>query len=219
MKKTRKGGEWALIGDMVDSRSHADRAAAFKKVSTALDEINREYGASIGAPLLLTQGIDELSGVLSDAGRVLEIVHRFNLKIWPLKFRFGVGRGKVDVLQENATAGRMDGPGFHLAAAAIARGHKHGLPLAIDQEGVRPVEFDAVEALGMLCLKQRESWRSATVETLVGWLAIQAKGGTQSDLAEKTGKSQQAVSASLKRSGIELLERAELASEGLLGQI
>lgn len=219
MNSSSKTSEWAVIGDMVNSRRVPDRAAAFKAISEALEEINGEYRNSIKAPLLLTQGIDELSGVLSGAEDALSMVHRFNLKIWPLKFRFGIGKGRVESLQKEATAGRMDGPGFHLAAAAIARAHKCGLPLALGVEGTRPAELEAVEVLGELCLHQRDNWRHSSVDTLRAWLAAEAEGETQSDLAQRIGKTQQAVSSALRRSGIHALERAEAASKALMAQI
>ena len=171
-----------------------------KNRSPALQEINERYAADIFAPFQLTEGIDELSGVLIVADHTLEILHILNGSIWPAKFRLSLGYGKIEQLVEATTDSRkMSGSAFHLASNGIERGKKENVPLTLEfEDSIRPVAADAIETIAQLNQCLAEDWTAPTVKVFNFLMRTDAP--TQSDIATRLNISQQAVSKLAKRS-------------------
>lgn len=104
-----------LIGDVVGSRSSADRGAMHRTVTEALEAANALPG--VVTPLRVTVG-DEYQGCFETVGAAITAALALRLRLMPeIDVRHGVGWGDVEVLQEDPRV--EDGPGWWSARAAI----------------------------------------------------------------------------------------------------
>src|SRR6185312_16378194 len=124
---------YAIVGDMVRSRSVRDYAAARRQVVRALSRANRRFAKSLWAPLQLTKGLDEFSGVAQQPAIIFDLLADLNLAMHPRSFRLGVGWGEV-IAFGGKGAGAMEGSAFHRAAEAQIRARREHLPLALELE-------------------------------------------------------------------------------------
>ncbi|PEG43137.1 RNA polymerase subunit sigma-70 [Mycolicibacterium agri] len=102
-----------LIGDVVGSRTVADRAAAHRLLNDALSDL---AGEALDPPAF-TVG-DEFQGAFTSVGRAIDATLSLRLAVAPdIDVRFGIGWGEVTVLDE--ASGIQDGPGWWAAREAI----------------------------------------------------------------------------------------------------
>lgn len=105
----------AVIGDVVGSREHPDRAALDARLQECLDQINRDWSPQV--PLRVTVG-DEFQGAWHSRGPALRAALRIRLELLPeIDLRVGLGVGGVSVLREQPRV--EDGPGWWSAREAI----------------------------------------------------------------------------------------------------
>ncbi len=103
----------ALIGDVVDSRSAADRRALHRDLTKAL---RANATGATDAPAM-TVG-DEFQATYPSVGEAIAAAWALRLALAPdIDVRFGIGWGPVTVLDE--TTGIQDGPGWWSAREAI----------------------------------------------------------------------------------------------------
>ncbi len=105
----------ALLGDLVGSRTSADRRGLQDTLTAALDEVSDSIPPL--HRLAVTAG-DEFQGTYATLGEAVGTVLALRVRLEPsVGVRFGIGRGEVTVL--NATTNTQDGPGWWAARAAI----------------------------------------------------------------------------------------------------
>ena len=103
-----------LIGDVVGSRSVADRAGVHRLMNQAL----RDVATAAVDPPAFTVG-DEFQGAFSSVGLAIDAALSLRLAVAPqIDVRFGLGWGGVAKLLDEA-AGIQDGPGWWAAREAI----------------------------------------------------------------------------------------------------
>jgi hypothetical protein len=220
-------GEWCavLLGDVVASKTHPDRADLQRRLQDALTFVN---DAIVGVqPLEVTIG-DEFQGAyrsLADAVRATLLVR---LSLLPeVDTRFGLGSGTVTVFDAGRRPISQDGPAWWAAREAIERVHRQqqrsGHERAArtwyvareDGDPAGPAaEPDVQRFLNahLLCrdvLVPRADARG--IALLRGWLM----GRTQAELAAELGISQPAVSQRLARTGAFALRDAQEALDGV----
>ncbi len=102
-----------LIGDVVGSRTVADRAGAHRVLNSALRDVAHE---AVDPPAF-TVG-DEFQGAFTSVGLAIDAALSLRLAVAPeIDVRFGIGWGAVTMLDE--AAGIQDGPGWWAAREAI----------------------------------------------------------------------------------------------------
>src|ERR1700712_223622 len=94
-----------VIGDVVGSRSAADRGALHRAITSALAD-----AAEVAIePPVLTVG-DEFQGVYRTVGEAIDAALSIRLALAPgVDIRFGIGWGAITVLDD--ATGIQDGPG------------------------------------------------------------------------------------------------------------
>jgi SatD family (SatD) len=182
----------ALIGDLVDSRTAADRVAVHRRVLDALDVANTHTTAL--SPLTVTVG-DEFQGVYATFGAAIKASHLTRLALAGASgVRFGLGSGSISLI--DATRGMSDGTAWWAARDAIdaveasarqpARSAvRTGLAAAPGQHvdpAVRAAVVSLDAALGKL---------SVAAHTILLTLVTD---GRQGDVAPSLGITRQAVS-------------------------
>jgi hypothetical protein len=211
---------YALSGDLVHSRRVQNRSAAHRLIERALTDTNRRFAAELWAPLTLTHGIDEFSGVLLTPETAADLLRHLNLQLHPLQFRLGIGRGEVEKFAAHDTAGKLDGTSFHRAADALERARADHLPLAIKLAPKSEAGWvvRAIEALALLDSTIRADWTPAVVG-IARILAAAPSPPTQAELGRRSKRSQQAVSRAFRRGRFDELALAEASLRELLAEL
>jgi len=198
-----------LIGDVVDSREVADRAALHARVIAALDLVNSTLAPS--TPLRITVG-DEYQGVFETVGDAIHAALVLRLELLPVAdLRHGIGWGGVGVLQDEPRV--EDGPGWWVARdaieAVVERGGRPGLRavrtwFAADAAAAGP-DPHAVNA-ALLC---RDQLVTASDERSIRLLRGLLAGRTQRELAHDEGISESAVSQRTRTGGLAVVTAAD----------
>lgn len=113
---------YAIIGDIISSRSEPNRAEIQRTLNRALNKINSQFSDSIAAKFLITLG-DEFQGLLYSkaAGNPLKIALMISDMLHPVKLRIGIGYGNISTDIDSSYAIGADGEAFHNARACIDR--------------------------------------------------------------------------------------------------
>ena len=200
-----------LIGDVVGSRRAQDRRALHERLTEELTAANTAHVPR--EELRLTVG-DEFQGVFARLGDALAAAAALRVALLPeVDVRFGVGRGEVEVLDEETRI--QDGPGWWAARDAIeqaARREGHAatrLARAVYVSATDDERAPAVNA-ALLCRDHMVgSLDERSIRILRGLMA----GRTQTDIAPEEGVSPAAISQRVRRHGLEVIlaAQAELA--------
>jgi hypothetical protein len=194
-----------VIGDVVGSRSAADRGALHRAITSALAD-----AAEVAIePPVLTVG-DEFQGVYRTVGEAIDAALSIRLALAPgVDIRFGIGWGAITVLDE--ATGIQDGPGWWAAREAIewtaAAQTQPGLALV--RTAFRIAEPDGHDAGAVnAALMCRDHLLGSLDERSQRILTGLRAGRTKKELAMAEGISASAVSQRAGRAGIDLIMAA-----------
>lgn len=203
---------------MIGSRRVGGHHAIHRQLERALEDVNGWFRSALWAPLGPTKGVDELSGALVSLEPAFDIVCRLNLLMHPLCYRFALGWGEVYSLAPAGGAGALDGNAFHFAAEGLERARRESIPLAFAGYASQlENSLKAVEALASLDHCVREDWTGPQIALA---RAMQDRPhATQSELARRSGRTQQAVSRAAVRGRFKLLDRAEQSIRQMLADM
>jgi hypothetical protein len=198
-----------LIGDVVGSRTVADRAGAHRLLNRALRGVAKD---AIDPPAF-TVG-DEFQGAFASVGLAIAAALSLRLAVAPdIDVRFGIGWGAVTMLDE--TAGIQDGPGWWAAREAIewtaSAQRQPGLALVRTSYRLNDdnrADVDAVNA-ALFC---RDHLLGSLDDRSTRIVKALLDNQTKKDIAAAEGISPSAVSQRASRDGLDLIV---LASEYL----
>jgi hypothetical protein len=203
-----------IVGDLVRSRRDSDRKRLARVIPLALSHANRVFSGEFHAPLVQTQGIDAVSGVLKRPSMSYKICRGVNERILPNAFRFAVACGRLDVGLGSRDAAKIDGPAFHVAADLVERAKQQNLYYAFalgDESG----ELETLlTVLASVIHIARGTWTTRQRRVV----KLYEELGTQKAVARKLGITQQAVSDALVKSSHKELVRAEEVVTLVLGR-
>lgn len=117
---------YALIGDIVDSKSLENRKVVQSKLHELLDGLNQKHQLSIVSNLTLTLG-DEFQGLFKDIESVLLVMDEIDLvlSLNGINVRFGVGYGAIATdINPDMSIG-ADGEAYWFARDAITHIKKY----------------------------------------------------------------------------------------------
>jgi hypothetical protein len=110
-----------IIGDLVRSRRLRDRVAFSRKISSSIAKTNDLFKNDLYAPLVITRGIDEFSGILYSPSKAYRIYQELSMHLYPGLIRIAVVTGTLDVRVRSKNARMIDGPAFHLASDLVRK--------------------------------------------------------------------------------------------------
>ena len=191
-----------LIGDVVGSRTVADRAGAHRALNKAL----RDVAAAAIDPPAFTVG-DEFQGAFTRVGLAIDAALSLRLSIAPdIDVRFGIGWGGVTMLDESA--GIQDGPGWWAAREAIewtaSAQRQPGLALVRTSLRAAPetrTDVDAINA-ALIC---RDHLLGSIDDRSTRIVTALLENQTKKDIAATEGISPSAVSQRSGRDGLDLI--------------
>lgn len=229
-----------LIGDLVGSRQARDRQQLHDSLQAALLATD-ERSDPVQASWIMSG--DEFQAVHRNVGAALSAALRIRLELFPADVRFGIGWGRVQLLDKS---GVQDGPGWWAARAALdhvaaaqqrsstrllrTAFRENATPLAQrDSEASTPDstpdstqdDSDREAAMSPLAmavnaaLLARDHLLGTFDERDIAILRALLDGGAQGDVAAQLGISTSAISQRVSRRGI----GAALASQELLGAV
>ena len=109
---------FAVIGDLVDSRSIPAREKFQKQFAQVITEVNLRFRPSIASKFTVTIG-DEFQGLLGKASHICRLVDTIISGLYPVKVRFGIGVGHISTEIDPAKSLGADGPAYWAARRAI----------------------------------------------------------------------------------------------------
>ena len=191
-----------LIGDIVGSRTVADRAGTHRALNKAL----REVAAAAIDPPAFTVG-DEFQGAFTRVGLAIDAALSLRLSIAPdIDVRFGIGWGGVTMLDESA--GIQDGPGWWAAREAIewtaSAQRQPGLTLvrtSLRAAAETRTDVDAINA-ALIC---RDHLLGSIDDRSTRIVKALLENRTKKDIASAEGISPSAVSQRAGRDGLDLI--------------
>lgn len=205
----------AVLGDVVSSRTSADRPALHRALTDVLDAANADLGPLVA--LRITVG-DEFQGCFATVGEALHATLWLRLALLPVAdLRHGVGWGEVAVLADRPRV--EDGPAWWAARAAIEavkeaasraaqRSARTAYRLPEGGTGPDPLLVNAA----LMC---RDEVVGSASERSVRLLRGTLQGRTQRELAEEEGISASAVSQRVRHDGLGVV----LAADALLREV
>ena len=201
-----------IIGDLVKSRKITSRQEIAEKLHTVIRDISGQFNDELYAPLVLTKGMDELSGVLIRPKVSYRICELLNDRLIPYFFRFAIVRGKIDVGVPTRDARQMDGSAFHEASGLIQNAKKKNLSYCFELNLKYSQFSEAVTELANLIHIMKCGWSNHQLDVVRLYEKLQK----QELVAEKLDITQQAVSEALKKAHWREIKRAEKTIEKIL---
>lgn len=186
--------QYVVLADVVESRDVSDRDSLRSTLSETLAYVNETHRASIDTAFERIKGIDEFGGVLAELTPVYDVIADVLNGIHPVRARFAVAGGRVDVSEATDSISEMDGPAFHRADQLLSEVESADLYAAVDAgRAIDPLVSNNVNLL----LMYRERLTDRQIEIVRAY----ERHGTQSAAAEDLGVRQQTVSKTLDRAG------------------
>lgn len=184
-----------ILGDLIASREAPSREQRADSLRRTVDDIAARYRSEFHAPLTLSRGIDEVSGVLYHPRHSYRICLELNDAIGFSSFRFAVAVGALDVGVESGEAPRMDGPAFHAAADLMEKAKQQGRLYLFDLERCGETTQRLLNEVAHLASLLSADWSDHQRE--VG--NLYRRLGSQKEVARELDVTQQAVSKTLRR--------------------
>ncbi len=201
-----------IIADLIKSRDIPDRGKISLHIQSALDSVNSQFENEFFAPIILTRGMDELSGVLNRLDSSYKICHEINTLMKKYQFRFAIVRGIIDIGLDSRNAAKMDGPAFHKAADLIKKARYNNLRYLFDlgsaYRGYNQCLNDLVNLVDII----RSEWTPHQRNVAKLYEIHKHQERTARDL----GITQQAVSDALISAHLKAIKRAENTIEKIL---
>ena len=185
---------YVILGDVIQSRQIDGREHFQKTLEDACKNINTMYAESIYADFKILKGIDEIGGVLSSVSNIYKIITRILEDIYPNTIRLALVFDYIDTSLETRNVTKMDGPAFHKASEMIRELKISKLMFDMSVED-KMIDIAITGQINLIFLLKK-NW-SATQHNIV---REYEKIKKQSEVADKLGITQQAVSKNLKHS-------------------
>ena len=201
----------AIIGDIKGSKKLKDRWEVQMNIRAVLDEINRTYHEDIASTFSITLG-DEFQGLLKSPHHTLKIVKYIQTKMYPTKFRIGIGLGDVSTEINPESALGADGPAYYAAREMIDALHENenknkraeaDIQFSIYNE--YSFEIEQINTMLALIKEIEDKWKPE--QRLTIWDMIE-NGGSQQDCAERMNTTQSTVGRRLISGNYYLYKRA-----------
>ena len=215
-----------IIGDLIDSRKISDRDVFSGTLNSVLKSVTILFKSAFYAIPNLT-GIDGLSVVLYEPAMSYKFCRAFNERIYPEQFRFAIVNGKLDVGVESRESGKMDGIAFHKASGLIesmkiSRNKNININEKTNKNKYYRFEIkeegrfnEILDELTNLTHLFRMGLTGRQRDVFYAYSMLR----NQTEVANKLGITQQAVSISLRRAHYEDITRAEEFVDILLSEV
>ncbi|WP_319561158.1 SatD family protein [Marispirochaeta sp.] len=182
---------FALIADIVDSRSMENRSVLQRHLKNTLMTLSESSPDSYLSPLTLTLG-DEFQAVYADFSVVLTDMLDILALLAPYKLRIAVAYGALSTDINPRAALEMDGPAFNLARDCMETLKKQHTT-SIRLEGLAADRLALINTCLTLAGNALSDWKPATFRIACGL----KEGNSVQEIAEKLGVTPRAVNKNI----------------------
>lgn len=193
---------FVLLGDTIRSRHIVKRSAFEKKLSAAVFSIMEKFGDQLLMPIKNWKGLDEVAAIISDQKNIFNIIWHINEIIFPVRMRFVMARGNVNLKAGVTDISLLDGDAFHKAANLMLELKKE--ELMFKSRGENETNDLALDNQVNMLFLLSEKW----TEKQMKMYACNREMDNQKEIAKKFKISQQSVSKTL--NGIQAAKMMEL---------
>ncbi len=197
----------ALIGDLRRSRAMPNRAEIQRRLEAGLERAGAELGPELAARFVVTLG-DEFQGLLREPSAGVRALVSLEWALGDLPVRYALGWGALDTALRPEAIG-MDGPCFHAAREALARGKR-------DERWATVQGFGDDDRILNGLLRLLGEVRAGWTRTQAATVAAMRRARTQKEVAAARGVRESTVSKALKGAMYEATIEAEDALRILL---
>lgn len=192
---------FAVTGDIIESKNLLDRKTIQKKLINLCEEVNRVFENYIVVKFSVIVG-DEFQGLLTKQSPIFEIVDHFEMNLYPVRLRFGIGEGKISTSFYETTA-FMDGECFINSREGIqkAKKEKRFLKIILKDKKMENV----VDIISLWIEKTKTEWDA----TIYRRFYLYKKLGSINKVANVEKVSRQSIGKSLKRAKYDLILKSE----------
>ncbi|MFH0809880.1 MAG: SatD family protein [Pseudomonadota bacterium] len=203
-------GFYVMLGDVVSSRLIKSPREDFQaRLENFCQVVNATFAPSVYGPFKILKGADEVGGVLTSVGCAYGLISLMLERLCPHLIRWVLTGGIIDTAVGTHDVAKMDGPAFHKAAELMSRLKR--TQLLFDMSAGDDLLDQAVAGQINLLLLLKGRWSERQRRVAIEY----DKAGSQHEVAQRLGISQQAVSKTL--GGLRLREIK--AIEDKLGHI
>lgn len=192
----------AVIGDIRQSKQIENRSEVQKKLKLVLEGVNEEYDKEISSKFIITLG-DEFQGLLCSGENIMRIITEIEMKMYPVRIRFGVGVGAITTAVNKEMSIGADGPGYYKARSAIEflkenekKKQTNTANVRLETEGNNQAITTMINTILTLLTVIKDSWSDRQREIIWDMLQYQ---DSQIDVAKRFGIKQPAVQKSLSK--------------------
>lgn len=168
----------AIIGDVVQSRELASRAAFQQRLGATLRRVSRR-GTGVASPYTITLG-DEFQAVYRQPSVLWVDLVDILAAVHPVQVRVAIGVGSLATRLNPRQALGMDGPAFHRAREAMTN-LKNG-PSRFQIAGENAAEWKLINHLLALLSNELAGWSQMRLRILAGRLRGQAVRQMETEL-------------------------------------
>ena len=205
---------FAVIGDLVASRSIPAREKFQKQFAQVMIEVNTRFKPSIASKFMVTVG-DEFQGLLGEASQICRLMDAIITGLYPVKVRFGIGLGSISTEIDPRQSLGSDGPAYWAARRAIEYIHDNNdygtsrARLHPSESAVSSLINTALSANGLIL----DSWRSTQMEVLKALVDSELYGDNfeQVKLADYMKLTPASLQKRIKGSGVKVYIRNGMA--------
>ncbi|NLJ71004.1 MAG: hypothetical protein GX328_06035 [Clostridiaceae bacterium] len=190
----------ALIADIKKSRQSRNGIFTQEKFLEVIDKINKKYKKIISSNFTISSG-DSFQGLLHNGNEIMEILIELELKLHPLKIRFGMGIGSIDTAIYKENSNLIDGEAYHIARynlEQIKESEKKKERVITNYKiGKKNDDLSLINSLFSLISIIKENWSETQVQVIKTYIENNYQ---QQTTAEQLGKAQSTISRSLESS-------------------
>ena len=211
----------AVIGDIIQSKELENRSECQERLNAVLDSINQKYTSSIASRFMITLG-DEFQGLLKDGADTLNIISEIEIRMYPVRIRFGIGVGRITTEINSDIPLGADGPAYYNARRMVesikSSQKKNKTPdvnIMIASEHNEPVD-NLLNTILTLSAAIKNKWTDRQREIAFDCLLT---GDNQVKAAARLGISQSSVQKSLSNAGYYSYKKAMETISNVLSEI
>lgn len=201
----------AVIGDIVESKKLNDRYEIQLKLQNVLEDINIKYSEDISSKFMITLG-DEFQGLLSNGKNIMNIIAYIEIKMYPVKIRFGIGIGKIETDINPDLPFGADGSAYHNAREMVInlkniekKNKKSDANIMIASEGNNADLELLLNTVLSLCTTIKQKWTDRQREIVYDCII---HGDNQKEAAIRLGINQPSVQKAISNADYYSYKRA-----------
>lgn len=213
-----------IIGDLIDSRKLQNRTFVQQQLQNCINELNNKYHDDISAKFTVTLG-DEFQGLLLSGFNSLRMIDEIQIRMSPVKIRFGIGIGRLHTPINHEVCIGMDGPAFWKAREALNFVHENNdysrINIHLCLEKHDP-SVNLINEIIKLTALQMSGWRKTQKELYQMVLEegiMSPEKINHQRMAKKIGISSSSLSRRFESSGIKRYMSAQMEAESAIQTI